>query len=451
MPSPEPAPAHAVTKNKATVGGIWVAADFGSTQLLRFVRNVFMTHMVSQHMVGLMGLAGIVLDFVANISDIGINLSIIRQRRVNEQRFLDTAWTLSIARGVVVWLIACLAAFPAAWFYGEPSLMLAVPLLGLSAIMMGASSTKLSTFNRDMAFARVTMLQIGGKLIGFGATIAWAFIAPDNLGVILVGPLLAGMVTMIASHALLAGPNNWFAWDKDHLRELIGFGKWIFLATLLTFLIRKGDLLIIGKLEGTEAFAVYTVAYSMANMLPKMFQAISAKVLFPIYSNVQTEKLHVMRRKILKSRLWLLRMFLPALWLVIAFGGYAVDLLYPDNYNAAGWMLELLACGACGQIVSMSIGGMVLAKGDGFRYMTLRIGTGITVISGMILGLAFGPRFWPEGGQVGGLIIGMGIGYWLNYPVMLWSIRGYEVWTPKLDLSCFATSAGVIAIRYGMF
>lgn len=451
MSSQEPEAPPRVTKKKAALGGVWVAAEFGSNQGLRLVRNIFLTHMITQQMYGLLGLAGIVIDFVNNISDVGINLSIIRQRRADEQRFLDSAWTLSVIRGLLVWLIACAMAFPAAWFYSEPSLALAVPLLGLSAIMLGACSTKFSTYNRDLDFARVTIIKIVGKLIGFGATIAWALIAPDHLGVILVGPLLAGLLTMLASHLLLAGTNNWFAWDRDSIRELISFGKWVFLATLLTFLIRKGDLLIIGKLEGTEGFAVYAVAYSMANMLPKMCQAICSKILFPIYSNIQNEKPHAVRRKILKSRFWLLRMFLPAIWLVIAFGGYAVQLLYPANYQDAGWMLELLACGACGQVVSMSIGGIVLAKGDGFRYMVLRFGTGITVLSGMVLGLIFFPTLWPDGGQVGGLIIGMSIGYWLNYPVMLWAIRGYGVWLPKLDMACFAASALVIAVRYGIF
>jgi len=451
MPNQEADAAPPVTKKKAAMGGVWVAAEFGSNQGLRLVRNVFLTHMIAQHMYGLLGLAGIVIDFVNNISDVGINLSIIRQRRAEEQRFLNSAWTLSVLRGVLVWLVACAMAYPAAWFYGEPSLAIAIPLLALSAIMLGASSTKISTYNRDLEFARVTSLKIGGKLIGFGATIAWALIAPDNLGVILVGPLLAALVTLGASHLLLAGPNNWFAWDKDSIRELISFGKWIFLATLLTFLIRKGDLLIIGKLEGTEAFAVYAVAYSMANMLPKMCQAICSKVLFPIYSNIQHDKPHAVRRKVLKARFWLLRMFLPALWLVIAFGSYIVDLLYPESYKNAGGMLELLACGGAGQIVSMSIGGIVLAKGDGLRYMVLRFGTGITVLSGMVLGMIYCPNYWPEGGQVGGLIIGMSIGYWCNYFVMLWAIRGYKIWLPKLDLACFAASAIVIAVRYGVF
>ncbi len=455
MSTPQPEAAqpgeNAVTKKKAALGGVWVVAEFGSNQGLRLARSVFLTHMISQQMFGVLGMAGIVIDFVNKMSDVGINLSIIRQRRENEQRFLNTAWTLSVVRGVLVWLVACAMALPAAWFYGEPALGLAVPLLGLSAIMLGASSTKISTYNRDLLFARVTIMKIGARVIGFGATIAWALIAPDNLGVILVGPLLTGLLIMLASHLMLSGPNNGFAWDRDAVGELFSFGKWVFLATLLTFLIRKGDLLIIGKLEGTEGFAVYVVAYGVANMLPRMCQAICSKVLFPIYSNIQHDRPRAVRRRIHKSRFWILRMFLPALWLVIGFGSHIVDLLYPDAYSNAGWMLELLACGACGQIVSMTIGGIVLAKGDGFRYMMLRMGTGVTVLSGMVLGMLYIPDLWPAGGKVGGLIVGMGVGYWLNYPVMLWAIRGYGVWLPRLDLACFAASGVVIAIRYGVF
>lgn len=449
-------PAHkpnrpAVTKRKAAIGSAWVVVDFGSDQVLRLVRNLLLTRLISKEMLGLLGLASIVVDLIANLSEMGVNLSIMRQRRENEQKFLDTAWTLAIFRGTCVWLVASAMAYPASLFYNEPKLLYAVPLLALGAVLTGAWSTKIATTNRDLKIAWVTSIKLAAKLIGLAATIGWALLAPDNLGVIIVGPLLAATVVLIASFVFLPGPNNRFAWDKESLEDLVKFGRWIFVSTIMTYLIRKGDLLTVGKLQGTAEFAVYSIAYQIGNMPPKFYQALHSKILFPIFADIKDKPIKVMRRRMFKVRLYLLLAFLPALWLLMFIGTWLIDLMYPDSYIEAGWMLELLAAGTTARLVCASAGGILLAKGNSFRFMIWKTGGGLIMLAGMIAGLYIGSRTSYPDGDLAGLIIGMGAGYWLNYPLLIWTVRGHDVWLPKLDLAFLGLSAVFIVLRYAVF
>lgn len=451
-PTPPPPPAAPrVTKKKAAIGSAWVLAEFGAENALRLIRSVILTRLIAKEMFGLLGLSMIVVDLVGNISDVGVNLSIMRQRRADEQRFLDTAWTLSIVRGIGVWAVASLLGYPAALLYHEPKLTYAIPLLALSAILSGAWSTKLSTANRDLRVGWVTTLKIGTRIAGLLATVAWALVAPDNIGVIIVGPIFSAAAMMIASFVVLPGPNNRFAWDKESLDELVRFGRWIFLSTLMTFFIRKGDLIIAGKLKGVEGFASYVVAYQIGNIAPRVFQALNARIIFPIYSSLNDRPLKETKHKVARVRRHLVGMFLPLLLVLTCFGSYLIDLLYPAEYHDAGWMLEMLAAGTCGQIIGASVGGILLAKGNSFRYMVWKTVSGLQMIACMFGGLWIGTQMPGDNSSLAGLIIGMGAGYWLNYLVLVWAIWPYKVWMPKFDMLCFAVAGAVIAVRYTVF
>jgi O-antigen/teichoic acid export membrane protein len=70
-------------------------------------------------------------------SDFGLNASIIRSARGDEPVFLQTAWTVQILRGIMLWLISVMLAGPVAAFYEEPLLAQLLPVAGLTAIIHG--------------------------------------------------------------------------------------------------------------------------------------------------------------------------------------------------------------------------------------------------------------------------------------------------------------------------
>ena len=67
-----------------------------------------------------MALVNAFLIGLAMFSDLGLAPSIVQSSRGDDPRFLDTAWVLQIARGLVLWILACLLAWPVAAFYDQP-------------------------------------------------------------------------------------------------------------------------------------------------------------------------------------------------------------------------------------------------------------------------------------------------------------------------------------------
>jgi O-antigen/teichoic acid export membrane protein len=434
-------------KKAALSGGAWTLIGFGGEQSIRFVRSLLLTRLLAPELYGLIGLAGIVIGLVGKLSDIGLNISIIRDKRGLDPDFLDTAWTMSVLRGALVWLVACACAWPASRIYEEDLLLVVIPIVGASALIQGFKSTKTATLNRELRLARLTILRVLSQAVGLASTVGWALYDAESLGVLVIGPLVSSVFLTTGSFLSLPGRGNWFCWERDAARELFRFGKWIVLSTAITFFLSQGDQAIVGVIVSTEYFAVYSVAYFLARGVAKVMLALGPRVLLPIYANMEEMPLARIRRRTFKMRGVLLVVFLPIMWVLILYGRYLVWWLYPEHYRDAGWMLEILTAGNVGLVIGLTAGGIVLAKGDSFRFMILQTLRAVFMLVGMSVGYWLGGMSDHTNGALMGFLIGMGVSYWMNYPVLVWAIRRYGTWLPGLDGLAFLSSALIIVVK----
>ncbi len=446
----QPVVEQRLTRTHALTSSAWTMIGFGGEQAIRLARSLLLTRLLAPEFYGLIGLSGVVIGLIGRFSDIGLNVSIIRDKRGLEPRFLDTAWTMSVVRGVLVWLVACVCAWPAARMYNEPLLLLVIPLLGLTAVLNGASSTKIATLNRELRLGRQTVLRVMAQALGLVTTVAWALYDPEHIGVLVVGSIVSSLFMLVTSFVSLPGRGNRFCWDREAAHELFRFGKWIVVSTAITFFLAQGDQAVVGVIVTTEYFAVYSVAYFLARGVPQILLALGPKVLLPIYANMDENDRKQVRRRTFKMRAMLLGVFLPLMWLMVLFGRYLVWWMYPEHYRDAGWMFEILTAGNIGLVIGLTAGGVVLARGDSFRFMILQALRAVLMLIGMLVGYWLGQRSGHQDGAMIGFVVGMGLSYWLNYPILVWAIKRHGTWLPGLDAMAFGASLVVVLIRYAV-
>ena len=83
--------------------GMTVIATVG-TNGLRLGSNLVLARLLTPEIFGLMALANVFLIGLKMFSDTGVQTSIVRSPRGDEGIYLDTAWTLQIGRGFVIWV-----------------------------------------------------------------------------------------------------------------------------------------------------------------------------------------------------------------------------------------------------------------------------------------------------------------------------------------------------------
>lgn len=421
---------------RAIRGSIWVIGGFGLTQVLRLVSIIVLSRLLDPGAFGLMAVVQVVVMGVAMFSDAGLRGSIIYDRRGDEPTFLNTAFTLQSIRGVGVALIIVLLSVPAAHFYDKPPLVYLLPAIALTAAFEGLMSTAVHSLARQVTPAPWVVLQAVARATSLVVMVSLAWVWP-SVWVLAIGAILTSLVQMLGSHRLIRGYRNRFHLDVEIARSMLKYGRWIFLSSALTFLLGQGDRLILAKLLDKDALGIYSQAFLLVNAVIEGMNAIASSVLQPLYAQFAREHSHQVRRKTLKVRGALLAASLPVLWGMALFGPEIVGLIFDDRWQEAGWMMQVLAVGAVGVLVSTTAERVFTATGDSFSHMILKTVASVLFVAGMVVG-------GLSGHGLLGLLVGISVARLLAYIPLAILLRRKGVWLPELDALAFGVSLAVI-------
>lgn len=331
-------------KKLAICATAWTIAGNGLSQILRLGTNLILTHLLAPDLFGLVALVSVFITGLHLFSDIGIGPSIIQSKHGDEPTFYNTAWTLQIIRGGVIWVGLILIAWPLSIFYKEPRLWWLIPLVGIGSLTSSFSSTALCTLERHLEARQMMFYELSGQVLCSAIMIVWAKVNP-SIWALVAGNLISALIQTLRSHRLSPGISNHFTWDKEALASLSNFGRWIFVSTAITFLAEQSDRLILGKLISFDLLGVYGVALTFSDLPRQVAVLISGRVLFPVFSKLADLPREELRGKILRNRKFIVFVIAIGLAIMTCFGDLLVSTLYDHRYQEAAWMLPILTLG----------------------------------------------------------------------------------------------------------
>lgn len=341
---------------------MWTLIGYGGSQVLRLGSNLILTRLLVPELFGLMALVNTFITGLNLFSDIGINPSIVRSERGEDPDFLNTAWTLQVIRGFGLWIGCWLIAFPVSQFYDEPKLIWLITIVGFNTILSGFNSTSLAVLNRKIEIGKLTLIEITTQITSLTVMIIWAFFQP-TIWALVIGTLMSNIVKLSWSH-YISPIHHRFTWNQDCLKELVTFGRWIFISTAMTFLASQADRLILGKLVSIEMLGVYTIALTFADIPKQVAGKVSDKIIFPLISQNIFLPRKQLKAKILDKRFYLLLISAILIAILFSFGDVLINILYDERYISASWMLPFLALGLWPLILSLTIDKILFALGN---------------------------------------------------------------------------------------
>jgi O-antigen/teichoic acid export membrane protein len=135
-------------------------------------------------------------------------------------------------------------------------------------------------------------------------------------------------------------------WDGESAREIIGFGKWIFVSSIIGFLAAHGEKLILGGTLGVVTFGVFSIASNLFSAVVSLVSALNGRIIFSGLSMVVREHDHAAMVRVYTRMQQLADLILGAASGVLLLAGHCVvSLLYDARYADAGWMLQVLGLG----------------------------------------------------------------------------------------------------------
>jgi O-antigen/teichoic acid export membrane protein len=321
-----------------------IAAD-GFTQALRLATNVILARLLAPELFGIMLIVNSLRTGIELLSDVGVGQNIIYHKNGNNPDFYNTAWTLQVIRSIALWLLALAAAVPIAKFYQSPIIVYIVPFTAFNMVLAGFTSISQFLLRKRLQITKLNTFEVVTSCISSTIYVLLAYLNP-NIWSLVFGGLFATTVTMVGSYFLLSDVRERFHLSKRFTWDILHFGKWIFLSTIVYFLSTNFDRLYLAKVIPLELLGVYGIARTIADLAGTVVMRLGNYVLFPfIASHSQTAR-NELCGQLAAPRARLLQLAALGFAFSVASIDLAIKLLYDQRYHAASWMLPVLLVGS---------------------------------------------------------------------------------------------------------
>lgn len=267
-------------------GGAWIyllrIIDGG----LGFVRTIIIARLLSPQDFGLLGIAMIALSTMETFSQTGIQEALV-QKQEDVESYLDTVWTVSAVRGIILFLILFLSAPIIASFFNSPDAVWVIRVIAVSIILCGLRNIGILFFQKNLEFDRQFAYSLPGTLSDVILSVILALIFRDVWALVFGG--LAGNFTRLIMSFWLHPYRPRIKIATGVLKELFGFGRWVLGSSILVFLVTQGDDIFVGKLLGVASLGMYQMAFMLSQLPTTEISHVVSKLTFPAYSKLHDD------------------------------------------------------------------------------------------------------------------------------------------------------------------
>lgn len=263
-----------------SLGGNWLIRGLG------IIKMIILARLLSPLDFGILGLATLSINILNVLSETGNEFALIQRDKIDKQ-LLNTAWTMGLVRGMILFCILFMGAGFFASYFNNSNLIAVLRTMALVFILGGLVNIGTIFFQRDLNFKKKVSLDVVTDLVGTLVTIIMAFWI-RNVWALVYGTIAWAATKCIASYGMHPYRPKLF-WRWEVAKNLLNFGKHVFWIAIVTFIVTCGDDAIVGKLLGLSMLGFYAMAYNIANIPVSGLAGIIGRISFPAYSILQND------------------------------------------------------------------------------------------------------------------------------------------------------------------
>jgi len=250
-----------VIARKAALGGMLMVAARLITRLIDLVTMLVLARILMPTDFGLVAIAASVVAVVEAALELPVNQALLRLPVITTPQY-DTAFTISLLRGLLLSVILIAGSWPFANFYADDRLIPLICVLSFAPLARGLTSPRLAEYQKNMSFWRDFAVELSGKLVGFAAGVATA-LATDSYWAIAVGTVVYTLAMAAGSYRLAPYRPRL---SLSELPVFSGFVGWMSAAQVISALNWQFERLLLGKLKTTSQLGLFTTASDIANI-----------------------------------------------------------------------------------------------------------------------------------------------------------------------------------------
>lgn len=354
----------------AATGVTWLSSLRGLIRGLTFVRLLFLARMLTPQQFGTFGVATLTLAFIEVLTETGVNIVLVQEDRSSFEKYLNSAWVISIIRGLIIFLLLLVTAPIIAHFFNNPDSLPLLILISLVPLVRGFINPSVVLFQKELRFDKEVAFKSTIVITGTIVTIILAYITRSPLSLV-IGMLFEASLEVVLSFLVIKQKPT-FEISKSYLSHIFHRGKWITLAGLFNYLYQQLDDIVVGRKLSATDLGLYQMAYRLAMLPMTEIADVFNRVTFPVYAKLVQDKKRL-RSAYLKTTAIIAVLSTSFGVALLIFPTFIVQLLLGPQWLAIVSILPILAITGVIRGISISAFSLFLAqkKQDYVLYTTI--------------------------------------------------------------------------------
>lgn len=287
----------------------WLAGTRIAVNAIGALSSIILARLLLPEDFGLVAIALATQAVVSAMLAMSPGSALIREARVGKSH-VNTSWTLTILRALLVALVLGGCSWPLALIYDDPRLIPILWVIGLTIFVGGFRNPALILYQRRLVFWQDFFIQVPAKLASIAVAVAVAAYT-GSYWALVVGTLVTECTSVAASYAVMPYRPRF---TLRRFSTIWAFTQWLSLTDIVQTLNWRSDDFLIGGILGQTKLGAYSIGNQFAAMPVQELATPLTQTLYPAFSTFRADLGHLRRTFIDVQRL------LVAVALPVGFG-----------------------------------------------------------------------------------------------------------------------------------
>lgn len=353
--------------------------------VIQTISMVVLARLFAPRDFGLIAMVSALFGFLQVFQDFGLSTATIQKENISHAQVSALFWINVLLSGVIS--LICISISPIiSWFYLEPKLTWVAITLSLSFLIAGCGTQHRAILMRQMLFGRLALVEMSAMVLGILSAIIlhsfeyWALVA---LSIVTTVSTTLGLWIVCGWRPSLPKRNT-------GIHSMLNFGFNLTGVSVMNYLSRNLDNVLIGRVWGSTQLGFYSRAYNLFMIPVSQIIWPIASVVTPVLSRLQEDEV-CFRKYFLSAVSALTFVTMPIGFFLIIMAEEVIITLYGSRWQSAIPIFRYLSMSMLIQPIYSSTNWLFVATGRGrdfFKYSA--IGSFVIILS-FFVGLPYGP------------------------------------------------------------
>lgn len=278
---------------KTTIHGIgWISLLQFGTRLVSLLKVILVAKILSPYDFGLFAIITTVLALVEVFTETSMQTFLIQNKRDLKQ-VISSAWIVTLVRGLALFFILLLVAYPVSLFFKTPILFQLLLLSAFIPLVKSLENPYVVSFQKELRFKVEFLYKLVNVVADLIASVALVLLLHSVVG--LVFGLLISMTSGVIFSWLYVKQRPRFQVHKKYLAEIRLFMKSIVPMNIMNFITNQFDIILIGRVVGPDMLGIYQLSQKFSSQPLIEASDIFGKVTLPVYAKISDERSRLIR------------------------------------------------------------------------------------------------------------------------------------------------------------